>query len=127
MPKFLLILFIALAPMNSLASGDVYYCSYDDATGFVPQEGFKVAAFELRRFTAHIDFEAPMATSEKLWLKDDVKCSEDNFNSSIYCMSNWGSTFVISRDTLKFYYSSMFMTKVPNDTVVMAHGKCEKF
>lgn len=121
--KLLVILFLPI----SIYASDVYYCGEDDATGFTPRENYAVTRFEGNKYKIMIDFEQNMIQSKDLYFDShtDPKCIVhlDNLN----CINALGIAFIINKTTLKFYKSAMFNPGRSTDSVVIAHGSCEKF
>ena len=121
--KLLVILFLPI----SIYASDVYYCVEDDATGFNPKENYAVTRFKGNKYKIMIDFKQNMVQSKDLYFQsyNDPKCvvGPDSLN----CINALGMTFIINKTTLKFYKSAMYNPGRSTDSVVIAHGSCEKF
>ena len=124
----LLLFFGAISPASS--AEEVLYCADDGQAGFEPTEEYKLYRFEPKRFTVKIDFETNSITSDKLFFTDPngTVCLNNYFRPTVvYCLNDFGATFGIDRDTLKYARSMVFLTEPPVDSIAVAYGSCEKF
>ena len=121
---FLLGLFILVSPVSAK---DIYYCASDESTGFDPQENYKRKNYKNQRFNLEVDFENQTMKSEKIWLKDNVKCLSGVYKKTLYCTSIYGSTLAINKETLGFHFSNVFLSDGNMDDISISHGSCEKF
>ena len=120
---------ITLIFLNSTAVfSDLFYCSEDDATGFDLKNNYEQKLYKQQSFQVKIDWQNGTMSSEKIWLKGNIKCVYDTIEASLYCMSDYGSMLVVNKNTLKFHYSSMYLKgSAGRDDFIASHGKCEKF
>jgi len=121
---FLLGLFALVSPVSAK---DIYYCVADETTGFAPQENYKRKNYKNQRFNLEVDFENQTMKSEKIWLKDNVKCLSEVYTKTLYCTSIYGSTLAINKETLGFHFSNVFLPDGNMDDISISHGSCEKF
>ena len=105
---------------------DVLYCSSDDGTGFLVTENYKRGAFKNQRFKMMVDFENKSMSSAEIFMKGVVECVGDN--TTMYCLSDYGTSLALNRKTLKFHYSVIYLKEEnQTDSITLHHGKCEKF
>ena len=116
--------FILVLPAS--ANG-VYYCAAQEAAGFDPEDNYKFSKYQTTRFNVKIDFEKQTMVSEKIHLKDDVKCINGVYGKTLYCTSIYGRTLAVNKATLDFHSSSIFLADGLMDDIVISHGSCEKF
>ena len=126
------ILTILILPFSIYAS-DVYYCVDDDKVGFEPEENFVIKSYNLSKFKIKIDFEKGTVESPDLYFEshNNPKCTNDGTSeygtSALSCIHSLGYTIVINENNLKYYRSAMFNPGISSDSVIVAHGSCEKF
>ena len=121
---FLLGLFILVSPVSAK---DIYYCAHDATTGFNPSENYKQKNYKNQRFNLEVDFENQTIKSSKIGMDGRVACESSVFGETLYCISQYGKSLALNKKTLKFYFSSMFLSQTPKDDIFLAHGSCEKF
>ena len=120
----LLGLFILVSPVSAK---DIYYCAADETTGFDPTQNYKRYSYNNKRFNVEVDFENQTMKSEKIGLDGKVTCKLDVFRATLYCLSRYGVTLALHKETLKFHHSHLYLDFNFNDDIYMAHGSCEKF
>ncbi|MDB9753855.1 hypothetical protein OAB29_06875 [Oceanospirillaceae bacterium] len=126
MKKQLVLLFSIFFFSSASIFADVLYCSSDDATGFVVKESYKRSAFKTNRFKLKVDFENKSMSSADIFMQGVVECVGDN--TTMYCLSGYGTSFALNRKTLKFHYSIIYLKEEnQRDSITLHHGKCEKF
>jgi hypothetical protein len=121
---FTLGLFILVSPVSAK---DIYYCAPDETTGFSPTENYKRYNYQNERFNLEVDFENQTIKSSKIGMDGRVACESSVFGETLYCISQYGKSLALNKKTLKFYFSSMFLSQTPKDDIFLAHGSCEKF
>ena len=127
MKKLLILLFSILILPLSVNASDVYYCSDDDHIGYRVIENFEVKSFPDRKFKIKIDFKNLDVESDKIFMTILKECVFNTYTNSLMCISKYGTTFAINKDTLRFARSEMYTQKIPNDDYTLAYGTCEKF
>jgi len=127
MKKIISSLAIATYLFSTPVTAEVYYCSSDDAVGFDLAENYKQYNYKDQRFQVKIDWQQRTMDSEKIYLKGGVKCIYEEFGNTLYCLSEYGTTLAVSRETLKFHFSTMFLKNDAVDDMVIYHGNCEIF
>ena len=130
MKKIFLIVYLLLIqffPSISLGSNDkVYYCIQEENVGFDLGKTYKFRKFKEKRFKVLIDFDRKVINSKTIFFgsnRDVCKTYQDN----LYCSNFMGGTFSINKNTLKFHYSSVWISKNQTDTIEISHGRCEVF
>ena len=130
--KTLLGIFVLSSFILSNVFAEVYYCVDKGVNGFMSQDGtdktYERQWFEPARFKADIDFSKWTVKSKDL--KYDVSCQ--NFLGekwSMQCPASYGMIVTIdassyTNDILKYYRASTYGR---GDSLVVAHGTCEKF
>ena len=121
------LLFIQFLPSISLGSNDkVYYCIEEGKVGFNPKNNYKSSTFKVKRYKVLINFDRKFIKSKTIFFgnsKDVCKIVEDN----MFCSNFLGSSFSINKNTLKYFYSSIWIDKDPTDIIEVVHGRCEVF
>ena len=126
MKKQLVLLLSILFLSSPSVFADVLYCSSDDATGFLVAENYKRVAFKKGRFKMMVDFENQIMSAEEIFMTGDVECLKDK--TTMYCLSDYGTSLALNRKTLKFHYSVIYLREGnQDDSITIHHGKCEKF
>jgi hypothetical protein len=125
--KKLLVLLFSIFLHSSVYASDVYYCSDDNHIGYKVKENFAVKNFTTKKFKIKIDFKNLDVESDKIFMTILKECVFNTYTNSLMCISKYGTTFAINKDTLRFARSEMYTQKIPNDDYTLAYGTCEKF
>ena len=116
-----------LLPSIVFGSGSkVYYCSEIKSVGFVPEENFKQYNMKEQRYKVLIDFEKKNIDSSDLLLdkyNSTTKCIEMIIGEEMFCTSNFGATFSINKNNLKFSHTKSNSV----GPIYISHGECEVF
>ena len=128
--KYFFLFVFFLLPMNFSFAGEVHYCSEGYVVGFDPKNSYEVGKYTTRRFKAYIDFDDKKIVSEEIYFKKTSinKCIYDGYNTTLYCLNDYGSAIAINKKTLKFHLSNIFNNgSNQRDEIYISHGTCEKF
>ena len=120
-------LLVALFLPISIYASDVYYCVEEGITGFNPKENLAITKFKEGRFKVMIDFEQNMLQSSDLMFESYIKSTCLAYLDNLNCINDMGRSFIINKETLKFYRGAMYSPGKSNDSVYVSHGYCEKF
>ena len=130
--KTILTLFVLF--FSFALSAEIYFCVEDQLSGYKSPDHQKLVEFEPRRFKANIDFDNNKLVSNDIFFKSTSimggNCSK-SLTSLMTCNDAEGSTFVISKLSNRFVYTSGFGYIYNQgdvvDDVYFSIGKCEKF
>ena len=128
--KSFLVAVLAFCCISSATNAaQIFYCIDKDRIGFEPQANHEVRNYNLDRFKILVDFENRTMVSSELYIKEDNSTCMTYWddNDILYCFSDYGSAFAISKKTMKFHYSNIFIQHRPSDSILIAHGHCERF
>ena len=126
MKKLFCIILLIFPSLVFGSDGKVYYCSEIKSVGFVPKENYKQYNMKEQRYKVWIDFEKKIIDSSDLLLDKynrTTKCIEMIIGEEMFCSSNFGATFSINKNNLKFSYTKSMSI----DPMYISHGECEVF
>ena len=129
MKKLLGIVVLTLLLCSSVLA-DVYYCLDKAVAGFKHENGnYRVSNYAPKKFKAKIDFEKGILSSKDLYT-DDLYCIKISSQKySMTCSSMWGEIFTIEggKSTIDIFNYVRAETYGRGDSILTAHGNCEKF
>ena len=129
MKNFLTITFLSLLLCNNVLA-DVYYCLDKAVAGFKHENGnYRVANYGPKKFKAKIDFEKGILSSKDLYTNDLYCIKIISQKYSMTCSSMWGEIFTIEgeKSTIDIFNYVRAETYGRTDSILTAHGNCEKF
>ena len=113
--------------LSAFSAEEVLYCSDTDSIGFDPLEGYKQKSFTLERFVMNVDFENESVVSDDIQFPSlpDSPTLCFNKGKTMDCYNTFShATIKIFQLEKKFVLTNAYGTE---DTILVRHGKCEKF
>ena len=117
--------------INTQLLAEVYYCVDKDSSGFKSVGGnYTYAQYIPEKFKAKIDFDEGTFDSKDIgmnYMVDCVKRGSEKF--SMTCSSPYGEIFTIdgSNTSIDIFNYVRAETYGRGDSILVAHGNCEKF
>ena len=116
---------------NTQLLAEVYYCVDKGSIGFRFENGeYNYQKYFPKKFKAKIDFNKGMFESKDLKMDYEVNCKSrisDKFSMS--CSSPYGEIFTIEgeKTSMDIFNYARAKTYGRGDSILVAHGNCEKF
>ena len=122
--KILLTILILIIP-NIFFAKD-YICIEEKNTGFDPSNNFQIKSVKNISFPLVINFEDYDMYSEEIFMISDVKCIYEEFNDTIYCLSNYGTSLAFFPKENYFAMSNLFIDTKYDDSILVSYGYCKE-
>ena len=130
MKKVIWILILVIF-FNTQLLAEVYYCIDKGNSGFKFNNGkYDNQNYLLKKFKAKIDFDQGIFESKDLKMDFEVNCmSRISDKYSMSCASPYGEIFTIEGDktSMDIFNYVRAQTYGRGDSILVAHGNCEKF
>ena len=116
---------------NTQLLAEVYYCVDKGNTGFQFRDGkYNDINYILEKFKAKIDFDKGTFESKDIKMDYEVNCMSrysDKFSMS--CASTYGEIITIegNKTSMNTFNYVRAVTYGRGDSILVAHGNCEKF
>ena len=122
--KILLTILFLIIP-NYIFAKD-YICTEEKNTGFDPSNNFKITSVKNISFPLVINFEDYDMYSEEIFMMSNVKCIYEEFNETLYCISNYGTSLAFFPEENYFAMSNLFIDTNYDDSILVSYGYCRE-
>ena len=122
--KTLLTLFVLF--FSSSVVAQLYFCAEEKVTGFNVKKNHEIIEYEKITFKINIDIENNKMFSEEIWMKDEVRCVNDEKSNTFYCLSEFGASLSFYSKVNKFALSQLYINTDFDDSILVSYGFCNK-
>ena len=122
--KILLTLFVLF--FSSSVFAQLYFCAEENVTGFNVKKNHEIIEYENITFKINIDIENNTMFSEEIWMKDEVRCINDEISNTFYCLSAFGASLSFYPKVNKFALSQLYINTDFDDSILVSYGFCNK-
>ena len=103
-----------------------YFCTEEKVTGFNVKKNHEIIEYKNITFKINIDIENNTMFSEEIWMKDEVRCINDETSNTFYCLSTFGASLSFYPKVNKFALSQLYINTDFDDSILVSYGFCKK-
>ena len=122
--KILLVILFILLPNYIFA--EEYICTEEENTGFDPSNNFEILSVKNISFPLVINFKDYDMYSQEIYMMSNVKCIYEEFNDTLYCLSNFGTSLAFFPKENYFAMSNLFIDTNHDDSILVSYGYCRE-